>query len=60
LVPFSNEQTSRILLAVPFGVGRFVVGVMLLAQRTTSASPFVDGGVVARDNRYQEPRSRGP
>ena len=30
LLPFANEQTSRVLLAVPFGVAWLVLGVVLL------------------------------
>jgi hypothetical protein len=59
LVPFSNEQTSRILLAVPFGVAWFVAGVMLLAQRMSSALPASEGAVVARYS-HPKPRTPGP
>jgi hypothetical protein len=35
LLPLANEQTSRILLAVPFGVAWFVAGVTVGAHRTS-------------------------
>jgi hypothetical protein len=34
LLPFANEQTSRVLLAVPFGVAWLAAGVLLLARAT--------------------------
>ena len=38
LLPFANEQTSRILLAVPFGLAWFVAGTTL-ARRESPAVP---------------------
>jgi hypothetical protein len=37
LLPFANEQTYRILLAVPFGVAWVVAGVVLLARAESIA-----------------------
>lgn len=37
LLPLANEQTSRILFAVPFGVAWVVAGVVLLARAETIA-----------------------
>jgi hypothetical protein len=34
LLPFANEQTSRVLLAVPFGVAWLAAGALLLARET--------------------------
>lgn len=46
LLPFANEQTSRILLAVPFGVAWLTVAVTLLrdqAHRPSEASALAIG-----------------
>ncbi len=43
LLPFSNEQTSRILLAVPFGLAWMLAGAVLLrspTQRQLTSSPM--------------------
>ena len=38
LLPFANEQTSRILLAIPFGLAWVVAGVALLRQPNSAAA----------------------
>ena len=38
LLPWANEQTSRILLAVPFGLAWVAAGVALLAQSKSAAA----------------------
>jgi hypothetical protein len=39
LLPFANEQTSRILLAVPFGLVWLALGVTLLRDRSRLGQP---------------------
>lgn len=60
LVPFANEQTSRILLAVPFGVAWLVAGVTLFVQPTPIALPAGDRVSVAGATRRQEPEETSP
>jgi len=38
LLPFANEQPSRILLAVPFGVAWMTSGLVLVRDRERRAS----------------------
>ena len=38
LLPFSNEQTSRILLAVPFGLAWMLAGAVLLRGPTRASA----------------------
>jgi hypothetical protein len=46
LLPFANEQTSRILLAVPFGIAWLVLGVVLMRDpgRRRSRTPSLATG----------------
>jgi hypothetical protein len=39
LLPFTNDQTSRILLAVPFGLAWLTLGVILVRERSSEAQP---------------------
>ena len=38
LLPFANEQTSRILLAIPFGLAWVAAGIALLRQSNSAAA----------------------
>jgi hypothetical protein len=38
LLPFSNEQTSRILLAIPFGLAWVAAGIALVRQSNSAAA----------------------
>jgi hypothetical protein len=51
VLPFANEQTSRILLAVPFGVAWAAFGLSVLRRRAT--------GVPSSLDREREPAVRG-
>jgi hypothetical protein len=42
LLPFANEQTSRILLAVPFGVAWAVFGLSLMRRDTVGVRRSLD------------------